>query len=158
MYFGEGRIFGRTFCLHVQRLGKPSKKQGPPLWSSGQSCWLQLQRFGFDSQRYQIFSEVVGLEMGPLDLVSTTEELLGRKSGDSGLESREYGSRDPSSWPRCTLYPQKLTLTSPTSGGRSVCIVCSWTQATKLFKQETGDILGVTSRKACSSQEYPETR
>jgi hypothetical protein len=28
--------------------------------------------------------------------VSTTEELLRRKSSGSGLESREYGSRDPS--------------------------------------------------------------
>jgi hypothetical protein len=34
----------------------------------------------FDSLRYQIFWEVVGLERGPLSLVSTTEELLGRES------------------------------------------------------------------------------
>jgi hypothetical protein len=27
----------------------------PPLWSSGQSSWLQIQRSGFDSQRYQVF-------------------------------------------------------------------------------------------------------
>jgi hypothetical protein len=27
----------------------------PPLWSSGQSSWLQMQRSGFDSRRYQIF-------------------------------------------------------------------------------------------------------
>jgi hypothetical protein len=33
-----------------------------------QSSWLQIQRSGFDSQRYQIFSEVVGLEQGPLSL------------------------------------------------------------------------------------------
>jgi hypothetical protein len=26
-----------------------------PLWSSGQSVWLQIKRSGFDSQRYQIF-------------------------------------------------------------------------------------------------------
>jgi hypothetical protein len=38
----------------------------------------------------------VGLERGPLSLVSTTEELLGRKSSDSDLEIREYGRRDPS--------------------------------------------------------------
>jgi hypothetical protein len=31
---------------------------------------------GFDSQRYQIFWEVVSLERGPLSLVSITEELL----------------------------------------------------------------------------------
>jgi hypothetical protein len=33
----------------------------------------------------------VGLERGPLSLVSTTEELLKRKSSGSGLEHREYG-------------------------------------------------------------------
>jgi hypothetical protein len=37
----------------------------------------------------------VGLERGPLSLVSTIEELLERKGSGSGLESREYGSRDP---------------------------------------------------------------
>jgi hypothetical protein len=40
-----------------------------------------------------------------------------------------YSSRDPSRWPRGTLYSQKLAITSPTSGGRSVGIVCSRTQA-----------------------------
>jgi hypothetical protein len=34
----------------------------------------------FYSRRYQIFWEVVSLERGPLSLVSTTEELLGRNS------------------------------------------------------------------------------
>jgi hypothetical protein len=77
----------------------------PPLRSSGQSSWRQIQRSGFDSRRYQIFWEVVGLEQGPLRLVSKIEELLGRKSSCSGAESREYGIRDSSSWPRGTLYP-----------------------------------------------------
>jgi hypothetical protein len=27
----------------------------PPLWSSGQSSWIQTQMSGFDSRRYQIF-------------------------------------------------------------------------------------------------------
>jgi hypothetical protein len=39
----------------------------------------------FDSRRYQIFREMVGLGLGPLSLVSTTEELLGRKISDFGL-------------------------------------------------------------------------
>jgi hypothetical protein len=38
----------------------------------------------------------VDLELDPLSLVSTTEELLGRKSSGSGLDSREYSRRDPS--------------------------------------------------------------
>jgi hypothetical protein len=68
-------------------------------------------------------------ERGPLSLVNTIEELLERKSIRSGLEIREYGRRDPSRWPRGTLYPQKLALTSPAIGGRSAGIGCSRTQA-----------------------------
>jgi hypothetical protein len=40
--------------------------------------------------------QVMGLERGPLSLVSTTEELLDKKSSGSCLENREYGRRDPS--------------------------------------------------------------
>jgi hypothetical protein len=57
---------------------------------------LQIQRSAFDSRRYQIFWEVVGLEQGPLSLVSTVEELLGRKSSGSGLENRNYGRKETS--------------------------------------------------------------
>jgi hypothetical protein len=98
---------------------------------SGQSSWLQIQRSGFDSRRYQIIWEVAGLELSPLSYVSTIEELLERKSSGFALDSREYGSRDPSRWPRGTLHPQKLALTSPTSGCHSVGIVRSRTQATE---------------------------
>jgi hypothetical protein len=48
------------------------------------------------------------------------------KSIGSGLETREYCRRDLSRWPHGTFYPQKLALTSPTSGGRR-------TQATEVF-------------------------
>jgi hypothetical protein len=106
---------------------------GSPLWSSGQSSWLQIQRSGFDSRRYQILWEVVGLERGPLSLVSTSEELLGRNSSGFSLENREYGRGDPSRWPRGTLYPQKLVLTSPTSSSRWVDIVRSRSEATEFF-------------------------
>jgi hypothetical protein len=50
----------------------------PPLWSSGQSSWLQIRRPGFDSGTTRK-KKVVALERGPLNLVSTTEELLDRK-------------------------------------------------------------------------------
>jgi hypothetical protein len=43
------------------------------------------------------------------------------------LENREYDRRDPSRWSRDTLFPQKLSITSLTSGGRSVGIVRSQT-------------------------------
>jgi hypothetical protein len=45
------------------------------LWSSGQSSWLQIRRPGFNFRHYQK-KLVVGLERGPLSLMSTTEELL----------------------------------------------------------------------------------
>jgi hypothetical protein len=73
----------------------------------------------------------VGLEQGPLSLVSTTKELPGRKNNVSGLENRDYSRGDPRSWPRGTLHPRKLALTFPTSCGRSVGIVRSMTQATE---------------------------
>jgi hypothetical protein len=93
----------------------------PPLWSSGQSSWLQIQRSGFDSRYYQIFWEVVGPQRGTLILVSTTQKLLGRKSRGS----RSRNSRIQ------PYYMQTLALTSLTSGGRSVGIVRSLTQATE---------------------------
>jgi hypothetical protein len=52
---------------------------------------------------------------------------------------KSYGRRDPSRSPRVTLYPQKLTLTSPTSGGRSVDIVRSRTQVTEFSLVYSGD-------------------
>jgi hypothetical protein len=73
----------------------------------------------------------VSLERGPFDLVSTIEELLWRNSSGSGLENRDDGRGAPLRWPRDTLYPQKLALISPTSGGRSVDIVRLRTKATE---------------------------
>jgi hypothetical protein len=52
----------------------------------------------------------------------------------SGLENKKIGRMDPLRWPSDTLYPQKLALTSPTSGGRSVGIVRSRTKAMELVE------------------------
>jgi hypothetical protein len=78
----------------------------------------------------------MGLERGPLSLVSTIEELLGRKNSSSGLDNQEYGRGDPVLWQLDTLYPQKLALTSPTSGGRSAGIVRLRILATKFIWYE----------------------
>jgi hypothetical protein len=64
-------------------------------------------RSGFDSCRYKIFWEVVGLERGPLSLVSTTEELLKWKSSGSGLEDRDYGRRVSAALTTRNLYIRK---------------------------------------------------
>jgi hypothetical protein len=73
----------------------------------------------------------VGLERVPLSLMSTIEELLGRNSSGSSLDNWECRRGDSLRWPHDTLYPQKLALTSPTSGGRSVGIVRLWAKATE---------------------------
>jgi hypothetical protein len=59
-------------------------------------------RSGFDSLLFQILWGVVGLERGTLGLLSTTEEVLERKSSGSGLEDRDYCRKDPLRWPRDT--------------------------------------------------------
>jgi hypothetical protein len=80
---------------------------------------------------YQILWEVVCLEQCPLGFVSTIEELPERKSSGFGPENLEYRNWDPSRWPRGTFYPQKLALTSRTSGDCLLGIVLSRTQATE---------------------------
>jgi hypothetical protein len=85
----------------------------------------------FDSRRYQFFWEVVGLERGPLSLVRIIKELLERKVAALGYKTEINGRGDSWRWPRDTLYPLKLALSSPTSSGRSVGIVRLRTQATE---------------------------
>jgi hypothetical protein len=68
--------------------------------------------------------------------VSTTEELHERKSRGSDLESREYGRGGSAVLTTRHVYPQKLALISPTSGGHSVGIVLSQTEATEILCDE----------------------
>jgi hypothetical protein len=63
---------------------------------------------GFDSVRYQIFWEVVGLERGPLSLVSTIEELLERESNISGLENETTAVGIRRADHATPLYSQKV--------------------------------------------------
>jgi hypothetical protein len=116
---------GRNVQNEMEVLDSVYVKSWPPLCLSGQSSWLQIQRSGFDSRRYQIFWEAVGLERGPLSPVSTIYELSERKSSGYSVETRYYDRRDSSRWPLDTLYPQKLALTSPTISDCSVGTVLS---------------------------------
>jgi hypothetical protein len=101
-------------------------------------------------------------EWGPLSLLST--KLLGINSSGFGLESREYGRRNPSRWPHDTFQPQKLVLPSPASGDRSVCIVRSRTQATELvyfihrWKWWKAERRISTSTSACLSVSATDTK
>jgi hypothetical protein len=71
----------------------------------------------------------VGLERGPLSLVSTTEELLGSNSSGSSLEIREYGRRNRHADHVEPSISKKLALTSLTNGDRLVGIVRLRTEA-----------------------------
>jgi hypothetical protein len=75
----------------------------------------------------------MGLEGDPLSLVSTTEELLERKSIVSGPEKSITAVGDLPSSQRYTPLTAKVGLTSPTSGCRSVSIVRSRTKTTELL-------------------------
>jgi hypothetical protein len=95
----------------------------PPLWSSGQSSWLQIQRSLVRFPALPDFWVVVGPERGPLSLVSIIEELLERTVAAPVYKTEINGRGESLRWPHDTLYPLKLALTSPRNGGRSVGIV-----------------------------------
>jgi hypothetical protein len=82
----------QNFSCYVWRMGS-CVLMGLFVLKNFSMLW-QIQRAGFDSRRYHVFSEVVGLEQGPLCFVSTIEKQLGTKSSGSGLENQEYGRRD----------------------------------------------------------------
>jgi hypothetical protein len=95
------------------------KFQGPLLWSSVKVPGYRSKGPGFDSRRYQIFWEVVGLELGLLNLVRITEELLKWKNSSSGSRKSWltvvgicYANHAAPS------IPKIWALTSPTCGGR----------------------------------------
>jgi hypothetical protein len=65
----------------------------------------------------------VGLERGPLSLARITEELLERKVAAPVEKSEINLVRTRCADHTSPTSPQKLALTSPTSGGRSVGMV-----------------------------------
>jgi hypothetical protein len=76
--------------------------------------------------------------------VGTTEEILEGKVA-APVQKTEINDRgNMLRWPRDSLYPQKLALTLPKSGGRSVGIVRSRTKATEFsfFFQISATITG----------------
>jgi hypothetical protein len=78
----------------------------------------------------------MGLQRGPISLVSAIEELLERNSSGSFPENRNYCTGIRYACYATPLEQPKLELTSPTSGGCSVGIVRSWTKATELLNTE----------------------
>jgi hypothetical protein len=56
-----------------------------------------------------------------------------RNINGSCIENQEYDLGDPLCWSHDTIYKQRLTLTSPTNGGRYICIIRSRTKAMELI-------------------------
>jgi hypothetical protein len=72
--------------------------------------------------------KVVGLERGPLSLVSTTEDLFDRKVAAPVYKTENTAVRIHHADHVAPSIRKKLAITSPTSGGRSVGVVRSRTQ------------------------------
>jgi hypothetical protein len=71
----------------------------------------------------------VDLERGPLSLVSTTEELLGKKSNGSGLDNRDYGRRGSFALTTRHPLPAKKFVTNFDDKARSLGRYCSLTDS-----------------------------
>jgi hypothetical protein len=63
---------------------------------------------GFDSRRYHIFWEAVGLVRGPLSPCESKWGATWKKSSGSGLENRLTTVGDPPRWPRDTPLSTKV--------------------------------------------------
>jgi hypothetical protein len=103
-----------------------------PLWSSGQSFWLQIPRPRVRFPALPDFLRSSGSGTGSTLLRKDNWRATWMKSSDSGLENRDLTTVGIRCADHATpLYPQKLTLTSPTRDGRSVGIVRLRTKATE---------------------------
>jgi hypothetical protein len=114
----QNNIFYKTIWCHDRLYGHVVRVPG-----CGSRCPVLY------SQHYQILWEVVGLERGPLSLVSITEELLDRKVAATVKKSEITAVGIHCVDNTTPLYLQNLAPTSPTSSSHSVGIVCSWTRA-----------------------------
>ena len=107
---------------------------GAPLWSSGQSFWLQIQRSRVRFPALPDFLSSSGSGTGSTQLREVNWGVTWIKSRGSDPENRDLTAVGIRSADYVTpLYPQKLALTSRTGGGRSVGIVRSRTKATEFF-------------------------
>ena len=110
-----------------------SAPEWPPLLSSGQSFWLQIQRSRVRSPALPDFLSSSGSGTGSIQPREVKWGATWKKKS-SGSRSRKQ--RLTAMGTRCadhvtSFYPQKLALTPPTGGGRSVGIVRVRTKATE---------------------------
>jgi hypothetical protein len=117
------------------------KKQRPPLWSSGQSSWLQIQR---SRVRFPALPDFLRSSKSG---TGSTRPCDCNCNCKWGAISRKWRLRSKKNeinvrgdlllWPHDTLYRLKLALTSPTNGSHAVDIVRLRAKTTELKKQKT---------------------
>jgi hypothetical protein len=67
----------------------------PHIQISGRLCWLVVRVPGYRSRGPGTILGTTNFFRSSRSGTRSTEELLGRKSSSSGLESRDYGCMDP---------------------------------------------------------------
>jgi hypothetical protein len=111
----------------------PFTERGGSLWSSGQSSWLQILRSRVRFPALPDFPRSSGSGTGSTQSRVDNWGATWKESSGSGLKIEINGRGDSLRWPRDALYPLKLALISPTSGGRSVGIGRWRTEAPECF-------------------------
>jgi len=111
----------------------PIRPVRPPLWSSGQSFWLQIQRSRVRSPALPDFLSSSGSGTGWASWGQLRSYLNEKSSGSRSRKQRLTAVGNRCADHVTPLDPRKLALTSPTGGGRSVGIVRVRTKATEFF-------------------------
>jgi hypothetical protein len=118
LYFHHHSTFSSILNIWESR-----EAVGPPVWSSGQSSLLQIQRSRVRFLALPDFLSISGSWTGSTQPREDNWGATWKDSSGSGLNPEINGRGDSLRWPRDTLYPLNLALNSPISGGRSVGIV-----------------------------------
>jgi hypothetical protein len=102
----------RQFFLNPNRINDFVNRNNvsPLAWISSAGIWSLSGNLHFFSFTIAIVHSASSVQL---------KYYLEVNSSGSGLESWDYSRRYPSHWQLGTFYPQRLALTSLTSGGRS---------------------------------------
>jgi hypothetical protein len=117
--------YGFTRLLYYSYNSFWHSRRGPPLWSSGQSSWLQILKSRVRFPALPHFLRSSGSGTGSTQPREDNWGATWMKKVAASVKKDELTAVGICCAEHATLsIRKKLTLTSPTSGGRSVGIVC----------------------------------